>query len=55
MCTGTALLYKIPRVIVGENQTFNSFAEGVFKDRGVEVEVMQNKVSGSITDFAHDT
>src|SRR5215831_5203746 len=22
MCTGTALLYKIPRVIIGENKTF---------------------------------
>ena len=22
MCTGTSLLYKIPRVIIGENQTF---------------------------------
>ena len=24
MCTGTALLYKIPRVVVGENQNYRS-------------------------------
>src|SRR5215472_4799332 len=27
MCTGTALLYKIPRVIVGENQNFKGAEE----------------------------
>src|SRR5216684_4966757 len=29
MCTGTALLYRIPRIIVGENQTFKG-AEDLF-------------------------
>src|SRR6476646_8288668 len=29
MCTGTSLLYKIPRVIIGENRTFQG-AEDLF-------------------------
>src|SRR5438477_7259707 len=34
MCTGTALLYRIPRVIVGENRNFLG-AEDLFRQRGV--------------------
>src|SRR5436853_6377920 len=34
MCTGTALLYRIGRVIVGENQNFRG-AEELFQQRGV--------------------
>src|SRR5262249_28234495 len=34
MCTGTALLYKIPKVIIGENQTFRG-AEDLFTADGV--------------------
>jgi cytosine deaminase len=36
MCTGAILLYKIPRVIVGENRTFYG-AEDLLRARGVEV------------------
>jgi cytosine deaminase len=36
MCTGAILLYKIPRVIVGENRTFYG-AEDLLRSRGVEV------------------
>ena len=36
MCTGTALLYRIPRVVVGENINFMG-AEDLFTARGVEV------------------
>jgi cytosine deaminase len=36
MCTGTALLYRIPRVILGENRNFLG-AEDLFRDRGVEL------------------
>ena len=36
MCTGTALLYRIPRVIIGENQNFLG-AEELFRTRGVEL------------------
>jgi creatinine deaminase len=36
MCTGTSLLYRIPRVIIGENINFLG-AEDLFKARGVEL------------------
>jgi creatinine deaminase len=36
MCTGTSLLYKIPRVVIGENKNFMG-AEDLFKQRGVEL------------------
>jgi cytosine deaminase len=39
MCTGTALLYRIPRVIVGENRNFLG-AEDLFRNRGVELVVV---------------
>jgi cytosine deaminase len=41
MCSGTILLYGIPRVIVGENQTFMG-EEELLRSRGVTVEVMQD-------------
>ena len=40
MCSGAILLYKIPRVIVGENQTFLG-EEELLKSRGVSVEILQ--------------
>ena len=36
MCTGTTLLYKIKRVIIGENENFRG-AEDLFAARGVEL------------------
>lgn len=42
MCTGTALLYKIPKVIIGENQTFKG-AEELFTAHGVECVVLQDQ------------
>lgn len=42
MCTGTALLYRIPRVIVGENRTFLG-AEDLFGARGVQCTVLQDE------------
>ena len=36
MCTGTSLLYRIPKVIIGENQTFRG-AEDLFAADGVEL------------------
>ena len=36
MCTGTSLLYKIPRIIIGENQNFMG-AETLFTDNGCTV------------------
>ena len=41
MCTGTALLYRIPRVIVGENRNFLG-AEDLFRSRGVELVVVDD-------------
>src|SRR5437660_12002220 len=35
MCTGTALLYRIPKVIIGENRTFRG-AEDLFAAQGVQ-------------------
>jgi len=36
MCTGTALLYRIPRIVIGEHRTFLG-AEDLFRQRGVEI------------------
>ncbi len=41
MCSGAILLYKIPRVVVGENVTFMG-EEELLKSRGVKVEVLQD-------------
>lgn len=41
MCSGAILLYGIPKVIVGENQTFLG-EEALLRTRGVEVIVLQN-------------
>ena len=42
MCSGAILLYGIPRVIVGENQTFMG-EEDWLRARGVAVEVVQDE------------
>lgn len=42
MCSGTVLLYKIPRVVIGENQTFQGPEEYV-RSRGVELVIQQNQ------------
>ncbi len=41
MCSGTILLYGIPKVIIGENKTFMG-EESLLKERGVEVVVADN-------------
>ena len=41
MCTGAVLLYRIPRVVVGENVTFRG-EEDLLRSRGVEVTVLQD-------------
>jgi cytosine deaminase len=41
MCTGAILLYKIPRVVIGENRTFYG-AEDLLRSRGVEVIVIDD-------------
>ena len=42
MCSGAILLYRIPRVIVGENRTFRG-EEALLRSRGVSVEVLQDE------------
>src|SRR5829696_2637699 len=41
MCTGAILLYKIPRVVIGENRTFLG-GEDLLRSRGVEVVVLDD-------------
>lgn len=41
MCTGTALLFKIPRIIVGENRNFQG-AEELFRGAGVSLTVLDD-------------
>jgi cytosine/creatinine deaminase len=41
MCSGTSLLYKIPKIIVGENLTFRG-PEDYLRSRGVEVTVLND-------------
>lgn len=54
MCTGTSLLYRIPLVIVGENQNFLG-AEELFKDRGVELHVLNDpKCIAMMAQFIQD-
>ena len=37
MCTGTILMFGIPRVVMGENESWLSRGEQTLKERGVEV------------------
>jgi cytosine deaminase len=39
MCSGTVLLYGIPRVVIGENRTFQG-PENYLRSRGVELEIV---------------
>jgi len=41
MCAGTALLYGIPRIVVGENQTFRG-PEDYLRSRGVVLEIVDD-------------
>ena len=41
MCTGAILLYKIPRVLIGENRTFLG-GEDLLRARGVHVVVLDD-------------
>lgn len=38
MCSGTALLYKVPRIVIGENRTFQG-PEDHLRSRGVILEI----------------
>lgn len=54
MCSGTVLLYEIPRVIVGENRTFQG-PEDYLRSRGVEVQVLDStECVQMMKQFIHD-
>jgi creatinine deaminase len=42
MCSGAIVLYKIPRVVVGENKTFRG-AEDYMQSHGIQVDVVQDE------------
>jgi cytosine/creatinine deaminase len=41
MCSGTALLYRIPRIVIGENRTFRG-PEDYVCSRGVTLEIIDD-------------
>ena len=41
MCSGATLLYGIPKLVVGENKTFQG-PEAYVRSKGVEVEILQD-------------
>ena len=41
MCSGTALLYKIPKIVIGENRTFQG-PEDYVRSRGVELVILND-------------
>ena len=53
MCSGAIVLYKIPRVVVGENQTFLG-AEDYMRSNGIQVDVVQDaECIRLMTEFIH--
>ena len=54
MCTGAILLYGIPKVVIGENETFMG-DEALLRERGVQVEVLQDEQCiAMMRDFIRD-
>ena len=49
MCSGAALLYKIPKVVIGENKTFQG-PESYLRERGVELEIVDSPECLAIMD-----
>jgi creatinine deaminase len=41
MCSGTALLYRIPKIVIGENRTFRG-PEEYLRSRGVLLEILDD-------------
>jgi creatinine deaminase len=42
MCTGACVMYKVKRVVIGENKTFVG-GEDYLKSRGIEVVVLDDE------------
>ncbi|KAI4263466.1 MAG: hypothetical protein L6R42_001390 [Xanthoria sp. 1 TBL-2021] len=47
MCTGACVMYKMGRVVIGENKSFIG-GEEYLKQRGIEVVVLENKECNSM-------
>ena len=41
MCSGASLLYKVPKIVIGENQTFQG-PEEYLRSRGVELVILND-------------
>ncbi|NYJ05662.1 nucleoside deaminase [Petropleomorpha daqingensis] len=41
MCAGTALLYDVPRIVIGENRSFQA-SEDLLRSHGVQVDVLDD-------------
>jgi cytosine deaminase len=41
MCSGTALLYRIPKIVIGENRTFQG-PESYVRSRGINLEIVDD-------------
>ena len=54
MCSGTALLYKIPKIVIGENRTFQG-PESYVRSRGVDLVILDDAdCIRLMTDFIRD-
>jgi cytosine deaminase len=42
MCAGTAVLYEIPRIVIGENRTFST-SEDWLRSHGIELTVLDDQ------------
>jgi cytosine deaminase len=42
MCSGASLLYGIPKIVVGENETFQG-PEDYLRQRGVELQIVNDE------------
>ncbi len=49
MCAGTAVLYRIPRIVVGENRTYEA-SEDWLRSRGVTVDVLDDAACRGLMD-----
>lgn len=54
MCSGAALLYRIPTVVIGENRTFQG-PENYLRSRGVTLDILNSdECVRLMTDFIRD-
>lgn len=54
MCSGAILLYKIPKIVIGENRTFQG-PEDYLRSRGVELDIVNDEeCTNLMTDFMRE-